>query len=357
MTHVNDQGQRLERVISGVVLLLLLIGCIAVLWPFLSSLLWAVVLCSSTWKVYQHVLRWTGGKKNWSATLMTLLVSIVLLVPFLIVGFTLAKNMDDLSAAIRKIIDAGPPDPPTWLARVPMGGSITEHWKALASDSQQLIAELRNLVAPAGSLLLSGSLSLGRGLVELTISIIIAFFIYRDGIPLAERTRSAARRLAGDRGDRLLELAGATVRSVVYGILGTAIVQGVVAGIGFFIASVPGAMLLALLTFFLSVVPMGPPLIWIPVSIWLFYKGSIGWGIFMVIWGILVSSIDNVVKPWLISQGTDLPFILILFGVIGGAVAFGFIGVFIGPTLLAVGYRLITEWTSVIAPRTDTGLP
>jgi predicted PurR-regulated permease PerM len=113
-----------------------------------------------------------------------------------------------------------------------------------------------------------------------------------------------------------------------------------------------------LLTFFLSVVPVGPPLVWIPAALWLFHQGSTGWGIFMLIWGVLVSSVDNVVKPWLISQGSDLPFILIFFGVLGGALMFGFIGVFIGPTLLAVGYRLVEEWAATrteVAPTRDDG--
>jgi len=127
-------------------------------------------------------------------------------------------------------------------------------------------------------------------------------------------------------------------------------VQAVMAGIGFVIADVPGAALLALLTFFLSVLPMGPPLIWIPAVIWLFSEGFTGRAIFMLIWGLIVSSVDNVVKPWLISQGSELPFVLIFFGVIGGALAFGFIGVFLGPTLLAVLYRLIEEWSRVPGP-------
>ena len=116
------------------------------------------------------------------------------------------------------------------------------------------------------------------------------------------------------------------------------------AGIGFFIAGGTGAALLALLTFFLSVVPVGPRWSGSRAAIWLFYQGSTGWGIFMLAWGVVVSSVDNIVKPWLISQGSDLPFILIFFGVLGGALMFGFIGVFIGPTLLAVGYRLVEEW-------------
>jgi predicted PurR-regulated permease PerM len=178
------------------------------------------------------------------------------------------------------------------------------------------------------------------------LSILIAFFLFRDGESAAERFSMMVERVADARGRRLLNLASSTVRGVVYGILGTALVQAVMAGIGYLIAGVPGAGMLALLTFFLSVVPIGPPLIWVPAALWLFHEGSTAWAVFMLVWGIGVSSVDNVVKPWLISQGSDMPFLLIFFGVLGGALAFGFIGVFLGPTLLAVGYRLVTEWTA-----------
>jgi predicted PurR-regulated permease PerM len=185
---------------------------------------------------------------------------------------------------------------------------------------------------------------MGAGLLRLAFSLLIAFFLFRDGTKAAEQLSAAILRIGGERGTHLLDLAGNTVRGVVYGILGTALVQAVIAGIGFVVAGVPGAAVLTLLTFFLSVVPMGPPLVWIPAACWLFYQGRTGWGIFMVIWGIGVSSIDNFVKPWLISRGSTMPFLLILFGVLGGAIAFGFIGVFLGPTLLAVGYRIMQEW-------------
>ncbi len=151
-------------------------------------------------------------------------------------------------------------------------------------------------------------------------------------------------------------MASNTVRGVVYGILGTALAQAIASAIGFLIAGVPGVGLLALLTFFASVVPVvGTALVWVPAAIWLFHQGSTGWGIIMLIWGVGVANIDNVVKPWLISQGSNMPFILIFFGVLGGALAFGFIGVFLGPTLLAVGFRLVEEWGSAKGriPRQD----
>ena len=341
----NPEPKRLERTLSVVVLVLLLLGCLIVIRPFVSTLLWAVVLSYSAWPVYRRVLKLVGGRRTVAASLMTLGAALILLAPFLVVGFTLADNVKALTAASQKWIAGGLPDAPAWLNRVPVvGPQATSYWQNLAGDSEKLLPELQRVLQPMSNWILSGGLKLGRGLVDLAMSILIAFFLYRDGGGLAERLTKAVERIDGERGRRLLELAGHTVRSVVNGILGTALVQGVMAGIGFLIAGVPGAALLALLTFFLSVVPVGPPLIWIPASVWLFQQGSPGWGVFMIIWGLGVSTVDNVVKPWLISQGSEMPFLLILFGVLGGALAFGFIGVFLGPTLLALGYRLIQEW-------------
>jgi predicted PurR-regulated permease PerM len=174
----------------------------------------------------------------------------------------------------------------------------------------------------------------------------LAFFFFRDGAKLGDRALAIAKRLAGERGDHLLrEVAGGTIRGVVYGILGTAMAQGLVAWVGFSIAGVPAAVLLGLMTFIISVIPMGPPLIWIPASIWVFQNGSVGEGIFMLLWGALgISSIDNFIRPLIISQGNKMPFVLIFMGVLGGGLAFGLIGIFLGPTLLAVTFRLGEEW-------------
>jgi predicted PurR-regulated permease PerM len=153
-------------------------------------------------------------------------------------------------------------------------------------------------------------------------------------------------RIAGARAHHLLEVAGSTVIGVVHGIIGTAIVQGVLAGIGFWIAGVPGPILLGLITCVLALIPMGPPLIWIPAAAWLYQDGHPYWSLFMAIWGMTaISSIDNILRPYLISQGSRLPFVLVLLGVFGGILKFGVIGVFLGPTLLAVGYALIIDWT------------
>jgi predicted PurR-regulated permease PerM len=278
---------------------------------------------------------------------MTLTMMLVILMPFVIIGTTLADSVKELTTVTRQALESGPPPPPAWLGKVPIVGQpASAYWESLLKDSAKLSQETKRFIEPVSTWLLKIALALGRGLIQLALSIFVAFFLFRDGLSAAQRLVTGVERIGGARGRHLLTVAGNTVRGVVYGILGTALVQAVMAGIGFIIAGVPGAALLALLTFFLSVVPVGPPLIWLPAAIWLFQQGSTGLGIFMLVWGVGVSSVDNVVKPWLISQGSDMPFILIFFGVLGGALAFGFIGVFLGPTLLAVGFRLVEEWFS-----------
>jgi predicted PurR-regulated permease PerM len=347
---------KLEENLGWAVLLALVAGCLIVLRPFVSALLWATVLSFSSWPVYRRLLGWLGNRRTIAALLMTLGMVLVFLLPFVIVGITLADNVKALTAASREWIQGGPPEPPAWLAKVPMVGvQATDYWKSLAADSAKLWADAQPLVERVGASLLKAGLALGGGVIELALSIFIAFFLFRDGVAVGQRLSAAVDRIGGERGGHLLLVASKTVRGVVYGILGTALAQAVVAGIGFIIAGVPGAALLALLTFFSSVVPIvGTALAWGPAAVWLFHEGSTGWGIFMIIWGLGVANIDNVIKPWLISQGSDMPFILIFFGVLGGALTFGFIGVFLGPTLLAVGFRVVEEWSANARASTET---
>jgi predicted PurR-regulated permease PerM len=336
---------KIEQQLGWIVLALLLGGCLLVMLPFVTAMLWGAVLCVSSWPLYQRLVTLLRGRRTLASALMALSMIGIILLPFVVIGATLGENAKALTDAIRHWIDAGPPPAPAWLAKVPgVGQQATEYWTSLATDGAKLLGVGKRVIEVASGLFVTGGLAIGRGLMELSLSILIAFFIFRDSGRAAEQLANAVERIAGERGRHLLGVASNTVRGVVYGILGTALVQAVMAAIGFYIAGVPGAGLLALLTFFLSVVPMGPPLVWLPAMAWLFHQGETGWGIFMLIWGVGISSIDNVVKPWIISQGSAMPFLLIFFGVIGGAVTFGFIGVFIGPTLLAVGYRVVTEW-------------
>jgi predicted PurR-regulated permease PerM len=344
---MNGLRTKLEEGLGRGILALLFVGCLLVLWPFMTALLWATVLTFSLWPLYRRLAKLLGERRKLAAITLSLGLVLIVVLPFAIVGFTLGDNVSELETATRRWLEGGLPAAPAWLAKVPLvGKTAADGWNSLAGDSSKLVEKAKTLIAPVGSWLLSSGVKLGVGLVQFALSILLTFFLLLNGSALGATLADAIRRIGGERGAYLLELAGNTVRGVVYGILGTALVQAVMAGVGLVIAGVPGAGVLALLTFFLSVVPLGPPLVLVPAALWLFHAGSTGWGVFMLIWALAVSTADNFVKPWLISQGSDMPFVLIMFGVLGGALAFGFIGVFIGPTLLAVGHRLFREWSS-----------
>ena len=335
-----------------VVLAILVVGVFMVLQPFLSAIVWAAVLAATIWPVFARLRDRFHGRSGLAATVVTLLILLVVVTPFLVVGSTLAENSDRVVAFVRGFVDRGPPDPPVWMNGLPIvGASIAAYWSSFAHDSAALFEELKKFVEPAKELALKGGAGVASGLLQLTLSVLIAFFFFRDGDAIVARLRGAVSRIAPDRGLHMLQVALATTRAVVYGILGTALAQGVLMAIGLWIAGVKAAPLLGLVTFFLSPVPIGPPLVWVPASLVLFAQGETGWAVFLFLWGLLVvSSVDNIIKPMIISHGSDLPFILVLLGVFGGVVAFGFIGVFLGPVLLALGFAMVKEWADVAAP-------
>jgi len=338
---------RIEQWITLVVLAVLVGGCYLVLQPFLTAVILAIILCCATWPVFTHLQRFSWSGATLAALLVTLAVALVVLAPFVIVGVSLAQNANELLEHGTRLLEEGPPDPPSWVGQIPIIGERARvYWASIAHDSTTFVHELRQYIQPLQTFALSSGASIAQGVLQLALAVFIAFFFYRDGEAMSRRLTASVGRIAGERGEHLIDVAVATMRGVVYGILGTAIAQGVLAAIGFWLAGVPAAPLLGLVTFFLSPVPIGPPLVWAPAAFWLFSQDHAGWGVFMLIWGVaVVSSVDNFVKPLIISRGSNLPFVLVLLGVLGGVIAFGFIGVFLGPTLLAIGYALILDWS------------
>ena len=337
---------RIDQTLTLVVLTVLIAGCFLVLQPFLSAIVWAAILCATMWPLFMWVSSWLGGRAGLAALAMVVLVTITLLAPFAIVGFTIAENAERLGEFTHKLIEEGPPAPPAWVAELPIiGEQASALWLSFTHDTTRLLDEARKYLEPARKLLVASGATVLGAILQLTLSILIAFFFFRDGEAVVGRVRAAVDRIAGERGQRLVDVAAVTVRGVVLGILGTALAQGVLMGIGLAIAGIKAAPLLGLVAFLVSPVPVGTGLVWIPVGIWLIVQGEMGWGIFVLVWGaVIVSSIDNILKPMIISQGSDLPFVLVLLGVLGGVIAFGLIGVFLGPVLLAVGYALLKDW-------------
>jgi predicted PurR-regulated permease PerM len=377
MTEVHPTDSRPERMLGLIVLMLLLVGALAVMLPFLSALAWAFIMAFSLWPAQRRLVRYVRQRRTLAALMTTSAIALVLVVPATITVVNLTDDARALTSSARRWLADGPPASPQWVKKIPLvGNRAAMYWDELAQDATQLAQgktqssdERASSATPSTApttqqasdnnlaKILRASFRWARqwvpvaglaivgGLTQILLSVLFTFFIFRDGAALGQRLEIAIQRIAGERGVHLLQVAGSTVRSVVYGILGTALVQGVMAGVGFLIAGVPGAALLGLLTFCLSPLPVGPPLVWLPASLWLFHQGQSGWGIFMLVWGVAISGVDNIVKPWIISRGNRTPIILILCGVIGGAVTFGFIGVFLGPTVLAVAFQMIEQWS------------
>lgn len=339
-------ANRFDQIAGFAVVLLLLVGCVVVLRPFFSPLLWAVVLTTSTWPLYQKLQLVFYGRRGLAALVMTLSLAGAFVLPLLLLGVSLADNVRSLVDMVRATFAAGPPSPPAWLAALPgVGDSLAEQWRAFAADPQRLAEALQPLFAPLRDLALQSGMTVGTALLQMSMSVLAAYFFYRDGEAIGRYARAVAQRLAGGRSLAFLSVAQTTMRSIVYGTVGTAIVQGGLALAGFLLAGVPGAFLLAFATFVLALFPAGAPLVWLPVAIWVWSASGWVWGLFMLLWGALVvSGSDNVVRPWLISRGSQLPFLVVFMGVIGGAIAFGFLGIFLGPTLLALGLALVREW-------------
>ena len=339
-------SERIDHTLALAGLALIIVGCYLVLRPFFTALLWAVILVVTLWPLHQVLQR--RLRASASAFLLVALITLVVVAPFVFAATEMADNGMRALAWVRHALE-NVPDPPSWVASIPLlGEGAAAYWRSVAHDTSKLAHELGRVVEPLQRLAIASGITVVGALVQLTLSILIAFFLFRDGVAIVQRLDVALTRLAAERGRRLAHAATLTVRGVVLGILGTAIAQGVLAGFGFWLAGVPAWLLLAFATFALSPIPIGPPLVWGGAALWLLQQGALGWGLFVLAWGFfVVSTIDNVLKPLIISQGSHLPFILVLLGVLGGVVAFGLVGIFIGPVLLALGYSLLGEWSQV----------
>lgn len=322
------------------------VGCYLVLHPFIPALLFAAVVCSATWPLYLRLRKALWGRPALSALAMTLLLIVLVIGPTVLLAVTLADNVAGMVDTGKAMISGGPIKQPAWLREIPIVGELlADYWQRVASSRDSLWTQWDGAFEPVRKFLVGAGKAVGEGMLQLALATFIGFFFYRDGEALMLAVRKALERIAGGLGSEFLDTIDNTVTGVVQGIFGTALAQALVALAGFLIAGVPAALLLAAATFFLSIVPIGPPLIWGGAAAWLAFKGQLGWAVFMALWGFFaISTIDNLVKPYLISRSSDLPLLLIVLGVFGGVVAFGFIGLFIGPPVLAIGLTLVQLW-------------
>lgn len=351
--------KRIEQIVQVTAMVLLILGCFIVLRPFLGAILTAAILCYSTWPIYRFVENRVGRRAWLAALVMTLMILVVLVVPLALIAHSFRDDVPQLLEHLRDTLSHGLPPPPPWVAGLPVVGEYLDPaWREIAESPAKLAEMLKRFATPAREFLVQAGLVIAEGVLQFTLIAFISYFFYRDGVALVTALRNGLNRVAGDLSGSLLGIVGGTITGVVYGIVGTGLAQGLVALIGFVVAGVPGAVMLASLVFMLSIVPAGPPLIWIGATVWLVNNDQAGWATFMALWGFFViSGIDNIVKPLLISRGASLPFLLVLVGVFGGILAFGFVGIFLGPTLLAVGFNLVRSWTADRVPPAEDQPP
>lgn len=348
-------GTRLNEVAGWLLLVLLGLGCILVLRPFFPSLLWATILVFSTWPLHQRLKALLGGRNLPASMLMTVVLAAALIVPTALLANALADTAEGAIMELRRHFPAdgtGIATLPSWIADLPLiGGLLANLWRGLVTNTGDLLGTVLPYVAPLRDAAIRGGLGIGRGIIELAVSVLVAFFLYRDGALAAELLHRSVGSVVGERAKHLIGVAAGTIRSVVYGVIGTAMIQAMLALIGFSLLSVPQPFLLATCVFVLGLFPVaGSSLVWVPVIIWQLMTGQLIAGIIMAAYGaLIIGGVDNFLKPYLISRGSRMPFLLVFFGVIGGVMTFGILGLFLGPMLLALGLALTREWLEMQA--------
>ena len=346
---VNNEQR--SDLISNAILLgcvaALVVGTLAVLRPFLPAILWAAIIVVATWPVMLHMQRLCGGRRAIAVAAMSSGLFIAVVAPVALLLGTLVARLPELRDVGARLL-AGPwPGPPAWLGRMPYGAQAVERWQQAVAQSPEHWSEAVKPYMGRAAIWLSQHVgTLGGITIEFLITLVLVVVFYLHGEALAALVRKLARRIGGARGEESAVLAGQAMRAIAAGVVLTALLQSVLSGLGLWVVGIPAAGVLTSVMFMLCVMQIGPLPVLVPAVVWLLFQGQVGWGIALGIWAVLMSVGDAFVRPWLIQRGAKLSFILVLGGVIGGLLAFGVAGIFVGPILLAVVKRLLERWVA-----------
>jgi predicted PurR-regulated permease PerM len=353
-------AQPLSRDIPRITLAVLFIGVmiVASLWvlrPFVAATIWAATVVVATWPMMLGLQARLGGRRWLAVAVMTGAMLLVLIVPLALAVTTIVDYADDIVAWVQTAVKAGVPSPPEWVGRIPLvGAKLYRQWQQLATAGQEeLAAQAAPYVGIVVYWIAGRAGDFGVVLVHFLLTVLITAILYTTGETAATGVRRFARRVAGDRGDGSVVLAGQAIRAVALGVVVTALVQSTAAGIGLAVVGIPYAAVLTAIILILCIAQLGPLLVLAPAVGWLYWSGEPVWGTVLLVWTLLVGALDNVLRPVLIKRGADLPLLLIFAGVIGGLISFGIIGLFVGPVILAVTYRLLESWIADIDRQPD----
>lgn len=335
----------------------LIAGSLWVLRPFLAAFVWATMIVVATWPLMRKVQDLCGGRRGLAVTVMTFALLAILIVPLGVALQALIGHSDDIVALVKALPEAQLPAAPEWLARLPFVGERAQvTWNKLASAGvPELLARLEPYAQALLRWLAHQAGSAAFVVVQFLLIVVLSAVLFAEGEAWGQWVRRFGQRLAGEQGGRMVVLAGAAIRGVALGVVVTAIAQSLLGGIGLAIVGVPFASVLTAIMFALCIAQVGPLLVLLGATAWAFHSLGTGWGVFLLVWSVVVGTMDNFLRPLLIRRGADLPLMLIFAGVIGGLIAFGIVGIFVGPVILAVAYTLLDDWVSKSAP--DGGPP
>jgi predicted PurR-regulated permease PerM len=346
---MNSQSFDVTRTtILVLVIGLLLAASLRTMLPFIGPLVWAAAIVVATWPLLLWVQRKVGGSRALATTIMTLFMLAIFIVPFWVaIGALLDASAQGVDV-VRAYLKDGLGPPPTWIASVPFAGErLTTEWQALAAGGPEAFAEkIQPHARAVAAWILAVTGGFGGVFLHFLLTVILAGVLYARGELAASGVLAFARRIAAERGEQAVVLAGQSVQSVALGVVVTALVQTTLVGLGLWICGVPHPGLLTAIAFVLCIAQVGPIFVLVPAVIWMYSNASAGWATALLIWSIPVAIMDNFLRPILISRGVDLPLLLIIAGVIGGLIAFGVIGLFLGPVILAVTYSSLGAWVT-----------
>jgi len=360
----SDGGPRvalIERSILVLLLVGLFIGVLAIVKPFTTAILFGAALASATWPARQALIR-LGLGRGQAAVLLLLMSLVVIVLPMLVAAPHLADQLGQELLRVQSYF-AATPEQPAWIKSLPLvGGRLGAAWDRVVEVKGNLRALVEPYTADLKQATIGVAQAMAESLLQVILSLAVATMFWTNGDALVALLHDALRRLGGPVAEQALDVAAGAIRGVAYGVIGTAAIQAVLLAIGLAVGGIPGAAMLGFVGLLLAISQIGGPLlvlIWGGAAWWLFTHDHQAWGVFMIVWGVFVSTVDNFIKPWLIGFGIEMPMSLTILGVFGGFLAFGFLGLFIGPTLIAIMFTLLQAWRAAISgePGTETLKP
>ena len=333
-----------EASISIGLVAMLVFWCFVYIKPFVTPIIWGVIIAVAIYPVYQRLLAALGDRQGLAATLYTVFFLIILIVPTVLLAGTLVESVKYLATGFGNGTLAVPPPPESVGSWPLVGEPLVEFWSLASENIKEALQQIAPHLKVVGSWLLSTAGGTGLGILQFMVAIIISGFLLAKAKSGQHFALIIVKRFAGERGKQIIELVEATVRSVALGILGVAAIQAILAGLGFMVAGVPAAGLWALLCLLLSVVQIGILPVVIPIIIYLFNTADTFTAVVFLIWSVPVSLTDNILKPIFLSRGVKTPMAVIFIGAIGGFLASGIVGLFIGAVVLSLGYELFMNW-------------